>query len=114
MYILLSLNISSSRILINVAETNNIALSTDTITKDIITIDLASLLLLGWTIANSYLKVDITENIAQIYTYKVNIPKSSGEYILVRIGLKAIGITWATVVPVIKVAIFRARVILIS
>jgi hypothetical protein len=54
----------------------------------------------------SYLPVEITAIIPTTLTKRAKIPKSSGVYILVRIGLMATGIAWAIVVPVIRVKTF--------
>ncbi|KHD27988.1 hypothetical protein LH67_13935 [Xenorhabdus nematophila] len=63
-------------------------------------------LFFGSIIANSYLPVDITENIVTRDVNSASTPKSSGVYNLVKIGLIAIGIACAIVEPVINVKIF--------
>ena len=67
-------------------------------------------LMTGTTIAQA-IPIAISPILTRIYTPEdfgifANIPKSSGVYILVRIGLIAIGIACAIVVPVINVKIF--------
>ena len=75
-------------------------------TKPNATILIASSSFFGSIIANSYLPLTIVPNIVVIATNNANYPKSSGEYILVRIGLIATGIAFAIVEPVIRVRMF--------
>ena len=57
----------------------------------------------GSIIAISYRPVTKIARMLVILRYKAKTPKSSGEYILVKIGVIAIGIACAIVVPVIRV-----------
>ena len=68
---------------------------------------MASSSFFGSIIASSYLPVETTDMIDTMLIYIANTPKSSGVYILVSIGLIAIGIAWAIVVPVIRVKTLR-------
>jgi hypothetical protein len=68
---------------------------------------IASSSFFGSIIANSYRPFAIDPNIEVIATNKANTPKSFGLYNLVKIGLIAIGIAWAIVVPVIRVKTLR-------
>ena len=71
------------------------------------TILIASSSFFGSIIANSYLPLTIVPNIVVTAKNNANNPKSSGEYILVKIGLIATGIAFAIVEPVIRVRMFR-------
>ena len=70
---------------------------------------MASSSFFGSIIAISYLPVAIVPNMETIAINKANTPKFSGVYILVRMGVIAIGIACAIVVPVIRVSILRAN-----
>lgn len=66
----------------------------------------ASLSRLGSTIANSYLKFEITCGIAAADENKIKIAKTSLGYNLVRIGVMANGISWAINAPLNNVNTF--------
>ena len=74
------------------------------------TILIASLSFFGSIIANSYRPVTNTATMDATAIYKANTPNSSGVYSRVRIGLIAMGIACAMLVPVIKVMTFLANV----
>ena len=66
----------------------------------------ASLSRFGSIIAISYFPVTIDEKILVKLKYNAKTPKSFGLYNLVKIGLIAIGMAWANILPVIKVKTF--------
>jgi len=76
------------------------------ITKVNVTMLADSLFLFGNTIAASYLKAEIIDNTAKRFKKIVIEPKSSTEYILLKKGCNANGITCAIMAPITNVNVF--------